>query len=261
MSVIRIQSLQRAIQLIDTLEEVGQPLSLRELSEKTSLPRSTTHRILSTLLDAGWVDQYSDGKYGLGLRIFELGTGVAKIMDIREIAKPYMQKISAEINESVSLSVLSRGEVLILSFVEAQSAFHVVSRVGARLPVHCTVQGKIMLAYMTKAEAKLILKGHGMEAYTLNTITSYDVLETDLEQIRKRGYAIEDSEFHVGLHSVAAPIYDEKGNVRYAFSVVSMFHKVFSPEFEKAKNLALAAAREISRKLGYKGDAFENIPI
>ena len=118
-----------------------------------------------------------------------------------------------------------------------------------------------MLAFMTKSEVKYILKAHGMEAYTPNTITSFDKLEKDLEQIRTRGYAIDDSEFHVGLHSVAAPIYDEKENVQYAFSVVSMFYKVNSPEFEKAKNLALSAAREISRKLGYKGDAFENVPI
>ena len=261
MPVSRVQSLQRAIQIMDTLEKAGQSLSLRELSEKTNLARSTTHRILSTLLDGGLIDQQTDGKYGLGLRLFELGTSVSMVQDVREMAKPYMQKISTEINESVSLSVLYRGEALIISFVEAQSAFHVVSRVGGRLPMHCTVQGKIMLAYMTKAEVKRILKEHGLEAYTPNTITSYDKLEADLEITRNRGYAIEDSEFHLGLHSVAAPVYDEKGNVRYAFSVVSMFHKVSSPEFERAKNLALTAARDISRKLGYKGDAFQTIPI
>ena len=170
-----------------------------------------------------------------------------------------MQAVSTETNESISLALLTQGEALILSFIESTSAFHVVSRVGAKLPAHCTVQGKIMLAYLPKNEVRRILAEHGMQAYTPTTLRTFEELEPELERIRAQGYAVDNSEFHVGLSSVAAPIYDSKGNVCYSFAIVSMFHRIGSPEFVRATELALAAARDISRALGYDGAAFDHI--
>lgn len=146
-----------------------------------------------------------------------------------------------------------------LSFIESTNTFRVVARTGSKLPVHCTVQGKIMLAHMTRAEVKRILREHGMQAYTANTKRSFEELEPELQRIREQGYAVDNSEFHAGLCSVAAPIYDENGNVCYAFSIVSMFHQLNTPEFRHVRNLALVAARDISFALGYRGDAFADI--
>jgi len=170
-----------------------------------------------------------------------------------------MQAISQELNESVSLALLSRGEALVLAFIESTSAFHVVTRVVAKLPAHCTVQGKIMLAHMTRAEVKRILREHGMQIYTPNTLHSFEALEPELERIRREGYAVDNGEFHIGLSSVAAPIYDENGSVCYSFSIVSMFHRIGSPEFAHAKELVLSAARDISHALGYQGGAFQGL--
>lgn len=146
-----------------------------------------------------------------------------------------------------------------LSLIESTSTFRVVARTGSKLPVHCTVQGKIMLAHMTRAEVKRILREHGMQAYTANTKRSYEELEPELQRIRRQGYAVDNNEYHAGLCSVAAPIYDENGAVSYAFSIVSMFHQADTPEFRHARNLALVAARDISFALGYRGDAFANV--
>ena len=84
-------------------------------------------------------------------------------------------------------------------------------------------------------------------------------LEPELQRIRQQGYAVDNNEYHAGLCSVAAPIYDENGAVSYAFSIVSMFHQADTPEFRHARNLALVAARDISFALGYRGDAFANV--
>ena len=255
----QIQSLQRAIQLLEAMDDARRPLTLHELAAETGLVKSTAHRLLATLRESDLVEQLADGRYALGLHLFELGCSAGYMRDIVFIAKPYMQAIWQQTNESVSLSLLSRGEALVLSLIESTSTFRVVARTGSKLPVHCTVQGKIMLAHMTRAEVKRILREHGMQAYTANTKRSYEELEPELQRIRQQGYAVDNNEYHAGLCSVAAPIYDENGAVCYAFSIVSMFHQADTPEFRHARNLALVAARDISFALGYRGDAFANV--
>ena len=250
----QVQSIKRAIDLLNYMEKANRPLSLRELSAHTGLAKSTVHRLLATLVEADFVEQCrEDGHYRLGLRLLELGFSAGGSRDVIDIAKPYMQRISYETNESVCLALLNRGEVLILAFKESDSAFHVVSKIGARLPAHCTVQGKIMLAYMQPSEVKRILREHGMRVYTPNTIRTYEQLEPELERIRAQGYAVDNSEFHTGLFSVAAPVYDANGDVSYSFAIVSMFHRIGSPEFEYAKGLVLETADAISAALGYRG--------
>ncbi len=250
-----VKSVEKSLRLVDVLAEAKQPLTLQELTQITGFAKSTIHRLLSTLRTHDIVEQSPlDGRYRPGLRLFELGCAVSNSWDVAAIAKPYMQNISVELNESVCLALLSRGEVLIMNFLESTSAFHVVSRPGAKLPVHCTVQGKSMLAFLPNAQIRHIIKEHGMQIYTPNTIHTYEELEAELAKIRQCGYAIDNSEFHVGLHSIAAPIYNVSGEPCYSFSVVSMFHSIESAEFQRAKQLVLEAARDISRALGYRGE-------
>jgi len=248
-----VKSVEKTIRLIDVLAESKRQLSLQELSQRTGYAKSTIHRLLSTLRAHDIIEQSTfDGRYLLGIRVFELGCAISSNWDVTEIAKPYMQRISNELGESVCLAMLSRGEVLIISFLESTSAFHVVSKEGTKLPMHCTVQGKVLLAYLPNAQVKHILKEHGMQIYTPNTIHTYEAFEQELALTRERGYSIDNSEFHVGLHSVAAPVYDVSKEPCYSFSIVSMFYPTESIEFQRAKELVLDAARDISRALGYR---------
>lgn len=169
MATNQVQSLQRAIQLLEAMDSARRPMTLHELAEESGLVKSTVHRLLATLREADLVEQLADGRYALGLHLFEMGCSAGYMRDIVFIARPYMQAIWQQTNESVSLSLLSQGEALVLSFIESTNTFRVVARTGSKLPVHCTVQGKIMLAHMTRAEVKRILREHGMQAYTANT--------------------------------------------------------------------------------------------
>ncbi len=251
-----VKTIEKALRLIDELAAAKEPLALQALAKRSGYAKSTVHRLVSTLRAHNIVEQSpQDGRYYLGIRLFELGCAVSNNWDVAAIAKPYMQNIASQINESVCLAMVSRGEVLIIDFIESTNMFHVVSRVGAKLPIHCTVQGKIMLAYMPPAQRKRIIKERGMQIYTPNTIHSTEQLEEDLHLTRTRGYAIDNSEFHVGLHSVAAPILNFEGEPTYSFSVVSMFHPVESAEFQRAKQLVIQAAADISHALGYRPQA------
>lgn len=259
MAANQVQSLKRAIALLKAIDDARRPLTLHELAERTELAKSTVHRLLATLREEDLVEQLPDGRYSLGLHLFEMGCSAGYMRDIVFIARPYMQAVWKQTNESISLALLSHGEAIVLSLIESTNAFRVVARTGSRLPAHCTVQGKIMLAHMTRAEVKRILREHGMQAYTTNTYRSYEELEPELRRIREQGYAVDNSEYHAGLCSVAAPIYEENGTCAYSFSIVSMLHHTDSPEFLRARNLALIAARDISFSLGYRGDAFANV--
>ena len=207
---------------------------LREISNVTGMAKSTVHRLLSTMRDADLIEQGQDGRYALGMSLFEMGSAAASNRNVTTIARPYMQQISRELGESVSLTLLSHGEALLLSFIESTSPFHVVARVGSTMPPHCTVQGKLMLQ-------------------------TYEELKDELKKITIQGYAVDDGEYHIGLTSVGAPIYDDSGMVRYCFGIVSMFHRNGSPEFIFAKKRAVEAARDISKALGYQGHAFDEI--
>ena len=247
-----VKSIEKAIKLINTLAASNQAMSLQELSNQTGFAKSTIHRLLATLRANDMVEQsMQDGRYQLGIRLFELGCAISNNWNVAAIARPYMQNIANELNESVCLAVLSRGEALIMSFLESTSAFHVVSTVGSRLPAHCTVQGKILLSYLSPSQVRHIIRERGMQIYTPHTIHSIEALESELQVTRERGYALDNSEFHIGLHSVAAPILNHAGEVTYSIAVVSMFHSVESPEFQRAKQLIIEAAADISHVLGH----------
>ena len=252
LSTEEVKSVEKAITLIETLAEANQSLPLQEISKRTGYAKSTVHRLLSTLRAHDIVEQSTqDGRYLLGIRLFELGCSISNNWDVAAIARPYMQNIANELNESICLSILSRGEALIMSFMESTSAFHVVSKVGSRLPAHCTVQGKILLSYLSPPQLRHIIRERGMQIYTPHTIHSIEALESELQVTRERGYALDNSEFHIGLHSVAAPILNHAGEVTYSIAVVSMFHSVESPEFQRAKQLIIETAADISHVLGH----------
>lgn len=252
MSDNEIQSLHRAIQILEYMAERGGAVTLREIASEVGLPKSTTHRILATLRAENLVEQQPmDGTYRLGLHLFELGCSIRQGLGVTDLARPYLQKLGSETGESVCLALLNQGEALILEFLESASAFHVVTRAGASLPVHCTVQGKVMLAHLSGAEVRRILRERGMKVYTPNTIDTYEKLAPELDVIRKQGFAVENGEFHTGLCSVAAPIRNASGTVCYSVAVVSMFHRIGSEHFERAKKLTIQMAEAISRELGY----------
>ena len=161
-----IHSVAKAIRLLDLLTAAAQPASLTELYQKTGWPKSTIHGLLSTMRESGLIEQTPNGRYWLGIRLFEYGCAVSNSWDIGAIARPHMQNICTELGESVFLSVFDRAAVVTLAEEESRASLRVVSEVGARLPVHCTSQGKLFLANSSPAECRRILTHTELKAYT-----------------------------------------------------------------------------------------------
>lgn len=249
-----IHSVAKAIRLLDILAAEGRPAALTELYRQTGWPKSTIHGLLSTMRASGLIEQGDDGRYWLGIRLFEYGCSVSNAWDISTIARPHMQSVCQSLGESVFLSVLNRAAVVTLAEEESRASLRVVSEVGARLPIHCTSQGKLFLAHMSPAECRRILKSNELTAFTPHTFTAPDQFGPELQRIREQGYAIENGEYKIGLRSVSAPIRDASGEVRYAFGTVGMFRQVNTDDFLRAIQVVTEAAEKISYAIGYRGN-------
>ena len=251
-----VQSVAKALRLLGLLMEVHQPLTLAALSEQTGWPKSTIHGLLSTMRESAVVDQQSDGRYCLGVRLFEYGCAVGASWSVSDLAKPHLQHLASVTGQSVFLSMLNRSEVITIEQVQSRAGLRVVSEVGTRLPLHCTSQGKVFLSAMADHEAKRVLSRRTLEPYTPKTLVTWEKLFRVMQAARENGYAVEDGEYRFGLCSASAPVRDSSGAVRYAVGFVGMFDSVRSPDFQRDIDLTCAAA-QISTALGYRAYAEE----
>lgn len=250
----QVQSVRKAMDLLACLAQAGGPLTLSQLSARTGIPKATAHGLLASMRPAAVVEQSEeDGRYRLGVRLFEYGCVVSRGWNVLEAAAEPMRQVAEETGESASIASLDRGGVLILDCADAHSDLRVVPEKGARLPVHCTSQGKLLLAYLPPAQRKSILRDCDFAAYTPHGHTGAASLEGELEDIRRRGYALENGEYRIGLRSASAPVFGADGRVEYAVCVVGMFRRINSPELERSVKLLLEAAARISYSLGWRG--------
>ena len=243
-----VQSVAKALRLLDLLMEAHQPLTLAALSEQTGWPKSTIHGLLSTMRESAVVDQQSDGRYCLGVRLFEYGCAVGASWSVSDLAKPHLQHLASVTGQSVFLSMLNRSEVITIEQVQSRAGLRVVSEVGTRLPLHCTSQGKVFLSAMADHEAKRVLSRRTLEPYTPKTLVTWEELFRVMQAARENGYAVEDGEYRFGLCSASAPVRDSSGAVRYAVGFVGMFDSVRSPDFQRDIDLTCAAAAQSQRR-------------
>ncbi len=247
-----VRSVSKAMELLSCL--AGGPLSLGELSRRAGIPKATVHGLLSSMRPFAVVEQSAeDGRYRLGVRLFEYGCAVSRSWNVLEATAEPMRRVAEETGETVSIAALDRGEVLVLDCADAHSNLRVVSEKGARLPLHCTSQGKLLLACLPEAQRRSLLREGVFTAYTPHGHTNAASLEEELEEIRRRGLAMENGEYRIGLRSVSAPVFDVDGRAAYAVCVVGMFRRMDVPELERAAELLLKAAARISFDMGYRG--------
>ena len=148
----RVQSIEKAVRILEILAEAGTPMPLREIARRTELPKSTLHGIISTLRETGLVEQSAeDGCYGLGLHLFELGCAASGSRNITAISRPFLQSLANRAGETAFLAALDGTDALLLEVTEAPNPLRVALAPGTRMPLHCTAQGKVFLAWNENA--------------------------------------------------------------------------------------------------------------
>lgn len=253
-SEIHVKSLARGLQILNLLAEKKRSMSLTEISTALKWPKSTVHGLLSTLRCFDYVAQSElDGKYYLGIRLFELGNILQASWDIHSIARPVMVKLNARFGETVHLATEDKGEVLYLEKLDSSQLLRIVSQVGARLPMYCTGVGKTLLAFKPPERLQRYFQQSVFSPYTAKTITDKTALARELQQIRERGYAYDNGEIMDSLRCVSAPIYDINGEVKYALSVSGLNNTMTKERVESITQAILSACRNISKEIGYTG--------
>ncbi|MEG1548720.1 MAG: IclR family transcriptional regulator [Clostridia bacterium] len=246
---MQIGSVARALALLDCLAQSGGPLPLKELSSRMGMPKSTLHGLLSTMREYRVVAQDEYGRYRLGAHLLELSSAIIRQSDVVGIAKPLLQSISREVEESACVCVLDGDYVLVLDSVAAMNPMRVMTDAGMRLPLHASAPGKAILAKLPEDEALRLIRLCGLAAYTPHTITDIKAIVAERLHIQEMGYAIDNGELRVGMRAVAAAISGPDGKYSYAIAVTGMFRKITDETFQTAQALVVEAAQTISKRI------------
>ena len=244
-----VHSVDKAMELLELLLHSRLPMTLQELSAASGYPKSTVHALLTTLRCHEMVRQNDDGRYDLGIRLFECGCAVAERWDVTRVARPYLERLAAQTGASAFVSVLEGDHTISLDQCAGGGGLQVIPEVGSRLPLHATAQGKLFLSQLSDSDALQRLQRAGLTAYTPHTVTDTGKLLHALEQVRRDGYAVENGEYKIGLRATAAPVFDRAGKARYALGVVGLFRRVESEEFQHAVEQTVLLARQLSQAM------------
>jgi DNA-binding IclR family transcriptional regulator len=245
-----IQVLGRAFALLDTLAAQPEPVSLKEISERTGLHPSTAHRILNDLAIGRFVDRPQAGSYRLGMRLLELGNLVKARLDVRDAALPPMRELHRLTHQPVNLSVRQGDEIVYIerTFSE-RSGMQVVRAVGGRAPLHLTSVGKLFLAHDDPQRVRAYAARTGLTGHTRNSITDLARLERELAAVRTYGVARDDEELELGVRCLASGIYDDQGRLVAGLSVSAPADRLE----ESWQDRVRTTAGQISAALGYRG--------
>lgn len=242
---VPIRVLGKALRLLDLLAERRQPMTLTALAEATGYPKSTVYALLSSMRAYSYVEQQPDGRYFLGIRLYECGRAVSGAWDVTALVRPYLERLAELTGATAVVTLLERGHIINLEQVAPPAGVQVLSEMGVRLPVHATAQGKLYLALQSDADAMALLRTEGMPAFTPHTLVTHEAMLEQLSRIRADGFAVEDGEYKIGLRAVCAPVYDRAGVPRFAVGVVGLFRRVRSEAFTDAT----AAVRDVAAQL------------
>ncbi|MER6507169.1 IclR family transcriptional regulator [Nonomuraea sp. NPDC001636] len=201
-----VQSVERALDVLEALAEHGGEAGLSEIAARTGLPYGTIHRLLQTLLARGYVRQESDRRYALGGGLVRLG-GIAESM-VGVWAQPYLTRMVELSGETANLAVLEGDFVVYVAQVPSPRRLRMFAEVGRRVLPHSTAVGKALLAGRAAAEAMAVFERTGMPRRTPNTITDAAGMLAELGRVKERGYATDLGEEELGVHCLAVPVRD-----------------------------------------------------
>ncbi|MEU4685997.1 IclR family transcriptional regulator [Streptomyces xinghaiensis] len=235
----------RALQILGAFSTDHPELSLSELSRKSGLPVSTVHRMLGELTAWGALERGADGRYRIGLRLWQVGSLAPRSQGLREHAMPFLQDLSQITRENVQLAVREGAELVFVERIAGSGAVPVLTRVGGRFAMTATGVGLVLLAHAPVDVQEKVLTGP-LQHFTPRTVTDPQVLRRMLADIRINGYAVSERQVTMDSLSVAAPVRDGDNAVIAAVSLV-VHHGSASPR--ALAQLVCTSARAISRAM------------
>ncbi len=246
------ESVVRALSIIEYLAGQDNWVGVRMLARDLGLSAATAHRFLTVLKDLGYVKQHADqARYALTLKVAWVASQVMARTELRDAARPWMERLTALTNETTHLAIIENEQVVHADKVDNKRTMQMRGQAGKPVHMHCTALGKAVLAFLPEGKREAVLSQLHLNARTEKTVVDLQALRRQLQEIRAQGYALDDEENEIGIRCVGAPLFDHTGTVVGAVSI-SGWTITITPE--RVSQLA-AELREaclgISRELGY----------
>ena len=240
----RVQTVDRALRILESFEVDGQGRSVSEIAARLGVHRSTASRIAATLAARGFLERVPDSEsFQLGPQLGRLGILALAGRGLIEAARKPMERLAAETGETVTLAVRRGDEAATIAQIDARFVVGVKNWVGGRTPLHCTSDGKVLLAFGEEALPAELAR------LTPRTITDQEELQRELEGIHERGWATAVGEYEEGLHGVGAPIFDPSGRCCAAVSVSGPYYRVSPEALPELGRRCGVAAQEVGSQL------------
>lgn len=246
MAEIPNRTLQRGLEMLETLSAHPQGIALCDLTRAMGLPRTTAYNLLQTLVYLGYAVPSADGgKYVLSSRTFEIGSAGMRDRDAMPLLREGMRRLQSALNETVHLGVRSGNEMLYIDKLDSTRAIRMTSRIGTRAPLYCTALGKALLSGMTDEQIRRLYGQEELKAYTAHTITDVDRLLEQIGEVRRNGYAVEREENEPNVCCVAVPLCSAAGEAVYAMSVSAPSFRMEETELRRCVEMLTSVRQKL----------------
>lgn len=246
-----VQSVDRALSILETLAEDDEGYRLSDLAIRTGLSASTVHRLLATLESRRFVQfDRAESKWHVGVRSFTVGASFARRRNFSTQAIPYLRKLRDLTRETANLAVVDDEFIIVLTRMESREIMRSLTQVGGRVPMVTSGVGKAVLATYSDEDVGAVIRHHGMPRLTERSIVRPSDLFKELEKIRKQGFALDDEEACMGLRCIAAVVYNDCAEPLAAISVSGMTSRLTDDRLPEIGQIVREVAGELTVALG-----------
>lgn len=247
-------AVKRALGMLEAIAESENGLTNSELSRQVKVPKSTASYLLHALETSGYVHRdETTHRYTLGLQVLHLSHAVLAHLDLRKVALPHLTRFVEETGLPAHLAILERGRAVYIEKVEAENSFvRMDTRVGKRVPVHTTAVGKVLAAPLPEKSVSEILHRLGMERLTPETIVTPTRYLHELQRVLRQGYAFDHEENSLGVRCLAAPVFNERGQVVAAVGTSGTLSQITETVMPQLIEKIQRTGRAIGLDLGYR---------
>jgi IclR family acetate operon transcriptional repressor len=246
----RVQSVDRAMMLLEVMGEDEDGNRLIDLASRTGLAPSTVHRILTTLEQRQFIQfNPNDRMWHIGRQAFAIGSAFTRRNNIVATALPLLRRLRDQTRETVNLGLMKDGEIVLVDRIESRDIIRSVTRVGGRAPMISSAMGKAVLATYSKDDLTTAVMRHGFRKFTSNTLTGEAALLANIEATRQNGYAVDDEELVSGLRCVASAVYDHHGEAVGAISISSSSTRITLDRLPMLGHLLAETSAQLTRAL------------
>ena len=247
-----VPSVTRAMKVLELLAQSQSGLTLSDISRKLAVAKSSAHVLVRTLESLGYLKRSkTNAKFYFGLRMVGLSNMALENLDLREQAKPFLQKLMLRTGLTVHLAILEGAEAVIVDKVEAPGMLRLATWVGKRLDANSSGVGKALLAFASEENFEQNLSRRSLARYNKNTITSPEKLKRELKKVRTLGFAFENEEGEIGFRCIGVPLFDATDCAVAAISVAGTTAQIAEENVNKLASMVKQTAAQISSHIGF----------